>query len=219
MTKRHTIGQIYAMSLLSSGTGSVSTTGTGISNRKTMKVRATASRKTLFVLIVALSTHIGAAQQTTAVPGSLDAATTVDGRYLPAPLAWQQQAGAVVLQDPANAYQWELCDVSKDWTQNNNVAAANPEKLKEMQQQLWMELARHQALPLDASVVTRVVTPRPSVTAGRTVFTYSGETVTGIPPGAAPSLLNTSYTITAEVGIPQGGAEAMIHTNGGRFGG
>ena len=51
------------------------------------------------------------------------------------------------------------------------------------------------------------------------VFTYSGETVTGIPGGAAVNLLNKSYTITAEVDIPEGGAEGMIHTNGGRFGG
>jgi len=135
-------------------------------------------------------------------------------------------------QDPANAYEWELYDVSKDWTQNNNVAAANPAKLKEMQQLLWAELTKNQALPLDASVATRLVAPRPSVTAGRTEFTYSGETVTGIPHGDAPSLLNTSYTITAEVEIPQreglgsnianvikGTAEGMIHTNGGHFGG
>jgi hypothetical protein len=57
------------------------------------------------------------------------------------------------------------------------------------------------------------------VTAGRTRFTYSGETVTGIPHGDAPSLLNTLYTITAEVEIPPGGAEGMLQTNGGRFGG
>ena len=123
------------------------------------------------------------------------------------------------IQDPSNAYQWELYDLSKDWTQNNDVAAQNPAKLKEMQTQLWAELAKYQALPLDASVATRMVTPVPGVTAGRTVFTYSGETVTGIPHGDAPSLLNTSYTITAAVDIPHVGAEGMIHTNGGRFGG
>ena len=123
------------------------------------------------------------------------------------------------IEDPANACQWELYDVTKDWTQYNDVAATNPAKLKEMQQLLWTELAKYQVLPLDASVATRLVAPRPSVTAGKTVFTYSGETVTGIPHGDAPSLLNTSYTITAEVVIPEGGAEGMIHTNGGRFGG
>ncbi len=123
------------------------------------------------------------------------------------------------IQDPANAYKWELYDVSHDWTQNHDVAAANPARLTLMQEQLWTELAKYQVLPLDASVATRMVLPRPNVTTGRSVFTYSGETVTGIPGGAAPSLLNTSYTITADLDIPAGGAEGMIHTNGGRFGG
>jgi len=129
-----------------------------------------------------------------------------------------QIVGKTIL-DPANDCQWELYDLSKDWTQAENVAAKYPAKLKEMQELLWVELARHQALPLDASVATRLIAPRPNLTAGRKVFTYSGATVTGIPHGDAPSLLNTSYTITAEVEIPQGGAEGMIHTNGGRFGG
>jgi arylsulfatase len=87
-----------------------------------------------------------------------------------------------------------------------------------MQELLWVELAKYQALPLDASVATRLVAPRPNLTAGRMVFTYSGE-VTGIPLGDAPSLLNSSYVLTAEVEVPQGGAEGMIVTQGGRFGG
>src|SRR5262249_22171743 len=124
-----------------------------------------------------------------------------------------------VTQDPANDYEWELFDVRKDWSQDANVAAKNPAKLKELQERLWAELPRTQALPLDASVATRLVAPRPNVAAGRTLFTYSGETVIGIPHGDAPSLLNTSYTITADVEIPPGGAEGMLHTNGGRFGG
>ena len=51
------------------------------------------------------------------------------------------------------------------------------------------------------------------------VFTYSGRPVAGIPRGTAPSVLNTSYTITADIEVPQGGAEGMIVTDGGRFGG
>jgi len=143
-----------------------------------------------------------------------------DGWMLSAvPIRAPWQLVGKTVEDPANAYQWELYDTRKDWTQNDDVAAANPDKLKEMQQRLWAELASNQALPLDASVATRLVAPRPNVTAGKTEFTYSGETVTGIPHGDAPSLLNTSYTITAEVEIPDGGAEGMVHTNGGRFGG
>jgi arylsulfatase len=130
---------------------------------------------------------------------------------------WQLMGTAI--QDPANGFQWELYDISKDWTQNDNVAASNPAKLKEMQELLWVEMAKYHVLPLDAAVFTRLVAPRPSSTSGRKVFVYSGETVTGIPHGDAPSLLNTSYTITADVEIPQGGAEGMINTNGGRFGG
>ena len=73
-------------------------------------------------------------------------------------------------------------------------------------------------LPLDNSTLARFKTPRPSLTAGRTVFTYSGE-LTGVPASAAPDILDKSYTITAEVQIPEGGAEGMIVTQGGRFGG
>jgi hypothetical protein len=80
------------------------------------------------------------------------------------------------------------------------------------------EAGKYQVLPLDNSVLTRIVTPRPSATAGRTVFAYAGENA-GIPVGNAPSILNKDYTITAEVAIPKEGAEGMIATIGGRFGG
>jgi hypothetical protein len=68
------------------------------------------------------------------------------------------------------------------------------------------------------SIANRLATPRPSITAGGSEFTWSGE-FTGTPNGDAPSILNSSYTFTAEVEIPQGGAEGMIVTQGGRFGG
>ncbi len=120
--------------------------------------------------------------------------------------------------DPANNVTWELYDLTKDWTQSDDVAAANPAKLKELQDLFWTEAEKYQVLPLDSSVATRVVLPKPSLAAGRTVFTYKGE-LTGIPPGDAPSVLNTSYMITADIEIPKGGASGMINTNGGRFGG
>jgi arylsulfatase len=123
-----------------------------------------------------------------------------------------------VNQDPANNVTWELYDLTKDWTQFEDVAAKYPAKLKELQDLFWVEAAKYQVLPLDASVATRLVAPRPNITAGRSVFTYTVP-VTGIPQGDSPLLLNTSYTITADVEIPQGGAEGMLLTSGGRFGG
>jgi arylsulfatase len=67
-------------------------------------------------------------------------------------------------------------------------------------------------------VLTRTIAPRPSATAGRTVFTYTGE-LPGTPSSDAPSILNKSYNITAEIDVPGGGAEGMLVTEGGRFGG
>jgi arylsulfatase A-like enzyme len=125
--------------------------------------------------------------------------------------------GAVTM-DPANDFKWELYDLTKDWTQFDDLAASNPDKLKELQELFWVEAAKYQVLPLDSSVAARLIAPRPSVTAGRTEFTYT-HPVTGIPGGDAPIILDKSYTITAEVEIPAGGAEGMLLTQGGRFGG
>jgi arylsulfatase len=119
--------------------------------------------------------------------------------------------------DPANNVTWELYDVSKDWTQHDDVATANPAKLKELQDLFWSEAEKYQVLPLDASAAPRLITPKPSLTAGRNTFVYAGK-VTGIPPGDAPNLLDASYTITADVEVPRD-AQGMINTNGGRFGG
>jgi arylsulfatase len=115
-------------------------------------------------------------------------------------------------------YKWELYNLTEDYSQNNDLAAKMPGKLKEMQALFLKEAAKYNVFPMDNSLLTRILTPRPSATAGRTVFTYSGENA-NIPVGNAPSILNKDYTITAEVIIPKGGAEGMIVTLGGRFGG
>jgi arylsulfatase len=131
---------------------------------------------------------------------------------------WNLGYGKVNL-DPASSFKFELYDLHHDWTQFQDVAAQNPQKMKEMTDLMFGEFAKYQVLPLDASVVTRVVAPRPGLAVGRKVFNYSGHPVTGIVDNAAPNLLNTSYTITAEIDVPQGGAEGNIVSEGGRFGG
>jgi hypothetical protein len=67
-------------------------------------------------------------------------------------------------------------------------------------------------------VVQRLLTPRPSVTAGRNVFTWTAP-LTGTPNGDAPSILNASYNFKAEIEVPDGGGDGMLITQGGRFGG
>ena len=81
-----------------------------------------------------------------------------------------------------------------------------------------MEAAKYQVLPLDASALTRFILPRPSIVAGRDEFTYT-KPIVGVPLGTAPSILNKSFTITADVEVPSGGGNGMLVTAGGRFGG
>ncbi len=121
-------------------------------------------------------------------------------------------------KDVVNGYKWELYNLTEDFSENNDLAAKMPDKLREMQEQFLVEATKYNVFPLDNSVLPRILAPRPSATAGRNVFTYSSE-MAGLPVSDSPSILNKSYTITAEVEIPQGGAEGMIVTLGGRFGG
>ena len=143
-----------------------------------------------------------------------------DGWMLSAvPLRAPWELAAAAVPDPATAFKFELYDTKTDWTQYSDLAAKYPEKVSEMKDLMFGEFAKYQVLPLDASAATRFVAPRPSMAAGRTVFNYSGLTVTNIPAGNMPSLMNTSYTITAEVDVPKAGADGMIVNEGGRFGG
>jgi arylsulfatase len=117
-----------------------------------------------------------------------------------------------------NDYKWELYDLTKDYTQYNDLASKMPDKLKEMQKRFGEEAAKYNVLPLDNRQFARAVEPRPSTTAGKTVFSYTGVNP-GIATSNAPSLLARSYTITAEVDVPEGGGDGMIVTQGGRWGG
>jgi hypothetical protein len=121
-------------------------------------------------------------------------------------------------KDVVNDAKWELYDLTTDWTQNNDVAAANPTKLAELQNMFWIEAAKYQVLPLDASALTRFIAPRPSIVAGRDEFVYTRPLV-GTPLGTAPSILNKSFSISAEIEVPDGGGEGMLVTQGGRFAG
>jgi arylsulfatase len=126
--------------------------------------------------------------------------------------------GSIELPDVVDGYKWELYNIAEDYSERNDLAATSPEKLRSLKEVFLVEATKYNVFPLDNSVLTRVITPRPSATAGRTVFTYTGE-MSGLPVGNAPSILNKSYTITANVEIPANGAEGMIVTLGGRFGG
>jgi arylsulfatase A-like enzyme len=133
----------------------------------------------------------------------------------PAP-PWQLGTGK--LPDVDTGYHWELYNIAEDYSEYNDLAASNPAKLAELQKLFLTEAAKYNVFPMDNSGFSRLLTARPSAIAGRTVFTYTGVN-SGIPVGNAPSILDRDYTISADVTIPDGGAEGMIATLGGRFGG
>ena len=119
---------------------------------------------------------------------------------------------------PISDYKWELYNLKEDYSQANDLAAKMPGKLKEMQTLFVKEAAKYQVLPLDNRTFARAVEPRPSATAGQTVFTYTG-VIPGIPTANSPNVIGRSYKITAEVDVPQGGGNGMLATTGGRWGG
>jgi|WetSurMetagenome_2_1015567.scaffolds.fasta_scaffold05507_5 arylsulfatase A-like enzyme len=120
--------------------------------------------------------------------------------------------------DPLNNQVLELYDLTKDFSQSQNLADKYPEKVQAMKKMFIDEGKKYQVFPMDASVAGRIVAPRPNITAGRTEFVYTRPMV-GLPQGDSPYLLNSSYKITADIEVPAGGAEGMILTSGGRFAG
>jgi arylsulfatase len=120
--------------------------------------------------------------------------------------------------DPLNNQVLQLYDLGKDFSQSQDVAAQNPDKVKQMKQMFIEQAKKYQVFPLNAAPAAVMVAPRPNITAGRTEFVYT-RPMTGLPQGDSPALLNASYTIIADIDVPQGGAEGMILTSGGRFAG
>jgi arylsulfatase A-like enzyme len=120
--------------------------------------------------------------------------------------------------DPLHNQVFQLYDLNKDFSQTDDIADKNPQKVEELKARFVADAKKYQVFPMDASVAARIVAPRPNITAGRTEFVYT-RAMTGLPQGDSPNILNASYTFTADIEVPQGGAEGMIVTSGGRFGG
>ncbi len=125
---------------------------------------------------------------------------------------WNPGAGQPV--PPPEARAWELYNLDKDYSQAHNLAGQNPEKLEEMKRQFDTEARRNNVYPLELPFFG----PRPSVKQGRTQFTYLHGSQR-IPYEAAPNMAGKAHRITAEISIPDSGAEGVILAQGGRHGG
>jgi arylsulfatase A-like enzyme len=116
---------------------------------------------------------------------------------------------------------WELYDARTDFSLANDLATKNPQKLKEMQNLFMTEAVKYSVLPLDDRTLERLnaaLVGRSDLMAGRTSLTvYQG--MTGMSENAFINVKNRSHTITADVEVPQGGANGVILAQAGRFGG
>lgn len=128
-------------------------------------------------------------------------------------------SGKSVEVDWMKDVKWELYNLDKDFSQSEDLAAQYPEKLAEMKNLFFAEAAKNNVLPIDNSKAARFATEnRPSLTRGRTSFTYY-QGMKRIPEGAAPEIKNISWCITAELDLKNSSTNGIIVTQGGLFGG
>jgi arylsulfatase A-like enzyme len=129
---------------------------------------------------------------------------------------WEMKPRRPLLED-----KWELYDTGKDFSLANDLAAADPKKLKEMQDLFVKEAIKYRVLPIDDRVVERVnaaLAGRPDLMEGRTSLTLSPG-MDSMSENVFINIKNRSLSITADVEIPEGGANGVILAQGGRFGG
>jgi len=129
---------------------------------------------------------------------------------------WEAKPRTALLDD-----KWELYNTKEDFSLANNLAAKNPAKLKELQDLFLKEAVKNHVLPIDDRVFERLIPAsagRPDLMGARTSLTvYEG--MIGMSENVFINLKNKSHTITADVEIPQGGANGVILAQAGRFGG
>jgi arylsulfatase A-like enzyme len=116
---------------------------------------------------------------------------------------------------------WELYDTRTDFSLANDLAKSNPARLKELQDLFIQEAIKNRVLPIDDRLLERVnaaTAGRPDLLEGRTSLTLS-EGMAGMSENVFINIKNRSLSITADVQVPQGGANGVILAQGGRFGG
>jgi arylsulfatase A-like enzyme len=113
---------------------------------------------------------------------------------------------------------WELYNLKDDPAETKNLAETNRPKLIEMIALWYVEAGKYRVLPLDSRGTARFADERPQLTKERDIYVYYPGTQS-VPESVAAKVLNRAHTITAEVDIPNGGAEGVIVCHGGNTGG
>ncbi|MFD9324058.1 arylsulfatase [Streptomyces sp. NPDC060053] len=120
--------------------------------------------------------------------------------------------------DDLDAHHWELYRVDEDIAETKNLAQDHRSKLIEMIALWYVEAGKYNVLPIDGSVLQRIMTERPQITENRTSYTFRSGTQ-AVPAAVAPRVLNRPHSVTADVEIPPGGAQGVLLCQGTNAGG
>ena len=115
---------------------------------------------------------------------------------------------------------WELYDTTKDWSQANDLSKQMPEKLHELQRLWLIEATRYNLLPINddlAKVFDPDTAGRPELIKGNTQLLFGG--MGHLSENCVVNVKNKSHSVTAEIVVPQAGAEGVIVAQGGKIGG
>ena len=115
---------------------------------------------------------------------------------------------------------WELYDTTTDWTQAHDLANEHPQKLAELQRLWLIEAVKYQVVPLDDRFVERGLPEtagRPTLIRGKKQLLFGG--MGRLTENSVVMMKNTSFSITANVSVPDGGVEGVILAQGGLTGG
>jgi arylsulfatase len=113
---------------------------------------------------------------------------------------------------------WELYHVAEDFAETHNLGDKERDRLIAMIGMWYAEAGKYNVLPIDSRGTLRFAIERPTIAVGRERYTLYPNTQ-AINPAAAPKILNRSHSFTAEVVIPEGGAEGVLLSMGGNDGG
>jgi arylsulfatase A-like enzyme len=130
---------------------------------------------------------------------------------------WESQSAFLPVEhNDLDHHPWELYNLNEDFSQAHDLAATNPEKLKELQALFQEEAEKNHAFPILPSF--RLISAQPNPNRDRTVFTYR-DGVDRLNGNAAPPIMGRSHLITADLDVPSHGGNGVIVAQGGRYGG
>jgi arylsulfatase A-like enzyme len=146
-----------------------------------------------------------------AFPGPSFTEAAEKGRFFGGPLT------AETLED-LDATGWELYHVAVDPAENHDLATEDPERLRSMIDLWYQQADAYGVLPLATADMARLNAERPTLSGPRERYVYQSD-AEAIPFAASPRVYNRPHSITADVEIPEGGADGVLIAHGNRHGG